>query len=116
MVIYCCSGYGGTSLHSSVYHLLPVDLREAPSSIFPQLLMSAENPNGKPLLDCNMPTLLLFECVLAYMQPSASSAVISWFTNMLKDKAPLGVLVYEMFGLDDSFGQVMKANLKVDTC
>lgn len=47
------------------------------------------------------------------MEPSQSSAVISCFTEGFGDSAPLGVIVYEMFGLHDSFGQVMKANLQV---
>lgn len=106
-------GHGGTSLYSSVYHLLPVDLREKPSLTLTNLLCSSENPTGKPVMDHQLPTLLIFECVLAYMQPSASSALLSWFAETFQNKAPLGILVYEMFGLNDSFGQVMKANLKV---
>lgn len=70
--------------------------------------------SGSQLISRDTPTLVLFECVLAYMQPSASSAVISWFSDLFRTKAPLGVIVYEMFGLNDSFGQVMKSNLRVN--
>ena len=63
-------------------------------------------------LDPSLPTLLLFECVLAYMEPAQSSYIISWFTERFR-AAPLGVIVYEMFGLNDSFGKVMKNNLQV---
>ena len=70
---------------------------------------------AEALIDCNTPTLLLFECVLAYTQPSEFSAVISWFGDSFRDKAPLGTIVYEMFGLNDSFRQVMKSNLRVST-
>ena len=64
-------------------------------------------------LEKTIPTLLLFECVLAYMSPDASSAVISWFTDYFTESAHLGGLVYEMFGLEDAFGKVMQNNLKV---
>ena len=52
------------------------------------------------------------------MQPNESSSLIGWFVESFRDcsggsKAPLGAIVYEMFGLNDSFGRVMKANLKV---
>jgi len=61
-----------------------------------------------------MPTLLLFECVLAYMDPAASNALIRWFVDYFA-AAPgglLGGVVYEMFKLNDAFGRVMLNNLK----
>ncbi|KAH8115412.1 leucine carboxyl methyltransferase [Phellopilus nigrolimitatus] len=104
-------GNGGTSLHSTVYELLPADLRSPPSSTLSSLF-SKPHDGTELVLDREIPTLLLFECVLAYMQPSASSAVIAWFTDYFRGFGPLGSIVYEMFGLDDAFGRVMKANLK----
>ena len=103
---------GGTALHSQKYHLLPADLRLPPSEILEPMLFS---PIDHSILDPSLPTLLLFECVLAYMSPSASSQLLNWFTEFVK-KSPTGVLgcvVYEMFGLNDSFGRVMIDNLKV---
>jgi len=64
------------------------------------------------VLDPNKPTLLIFECVLAYMTPLASQAIIQWFTDYFNGRAPLGGIIYEMFGLGDSFGRVMLTNLK----
>lgn len=58
------------------------------------------------------------------MEPAASSALIQWFTDFFRAKstpdgqtggAPLGSIVYEMFGLSDAFGRVMLNNLKVRT-
>jgi [phosphatase 2A protein]-leucine-carboxy methyltransferase len=67
------------------------------------------------MLSPTLPTLLLFECVLAYMDPAASNALIRWFVDYFA-AAPgglLGGVVYEMFKLNDAFGRVMLNNLKV---
>ncbi|TFY57730.1 hypothetical protein EVG20_g8426 [Dentipellis fragilis] len=103
-------GNGGTSLHSPVYNLIPVDLRKPPSESLAPLLAGSSDP----LLLPNVQTLLLFECVLAYMSPEASDAVIQWFAEYaLQDGAgSVGSIVYEMFGLGDAFGRVMLSNLK----
>ncbi|KAF9486008.1 leucine carboxyl methyltransferase [Pholiota conissans] len=104
---------GGTALHSPRYHLLPTDLRVDPSETLEPLLCSSTNDDDPPLLDPSMPTLLLFECVLAYMPPSSSSRLLEWFVNLIKTNPDgvLGCVVYEMFGLDDAFGRVMINNL-----
>jgi [phosphatase 2A protein]-leucine-carboxy methyltransferase len=76
----------------------------------------------EPILSPGSPTLLLFECVLAYMTSEVSSRLLRWFVDYLsagddKDAAkasgPLGCIIYEMFGLNDSFGRVMLNNLQV---
>lgn len=103
---------GGTMLHSPVYHLIAADLRIDPSEALGQPLLHS-NFGSSSILDRSTPTLLLFECVLAYMTPSASATVLSWFTELFQERAPLGAIVYEMFGLVDTFGGVMKNNLKV---
>lgn len=94
-------GSGGTALHSPIYHLLPADLRQPPSETLAPLLS---------LLSPSLPTLLLFECVLVYMSPEASHALIQWFVDQCS--GILGGIVYEMFGLQDSFGKVMHENLR----
>ncbi|TFY80692.1 hypothetical protein EWM64_g3315 [Hericium alpestre] len=102
-------GDGGTSLRSAVYNLLPVDLRKTPGTSIAPLLATESGA----LLSPNLPTLLLFECVLAYMTPAASDALIRWFADYTQSgSSPLGSIVYEMFGLGDSFGRVMLNNLK----
>jgi hypothetical protein len=50
------------------------------------------------------------------MAPESSSALIDWFVNYFAstpDGSILGAIVYEMFGLQDAFGQVMLNNLQV---
>lgn len=74
-----------------------------------------------PLLSPDVPTLLLFECVLVYMTPEASAQLVQWFidyfsstdNNANRKPRVLGGIVYEMFGLNDPFGRVMVNNLKV---
>ncbi|KAF8132092.1 leucine carboxyl methyltransferase [Boletus edulis] len=97
----------GTALHSAKYHLLSCDLRHSPSNSLAPIL------DG--LLSQSLPTLLLCECVLVYMAPESSSALVDWFVNYFssaQDGSILGAIVYEMFGLQDAFGQVMLNNLQ----
>ena len=50
------------------------------------------------------------------MAPESSSALVNWFVNYFTsthDGSILGAIVYEMFGLQDAFGQVMLNNLQV---
>ncbi|KAJ7117888.1 S-adenosyl-L-methionine-dependent methyltransferase [Mycena crocata] len=102
--------HGGTGLISSVYHLLPTDLRLPPADNLGKLLI----PESGAILSHTLPTLLLFECVLVYMSPAASSAILQWFIDYFSPNgsAVLGSIVYEMFRLQDSFGRVMVENLK----
>lgn len=118
------SAQGGMALHSFVYHLLPVDLRRSPSEVLSPLSSANPMSNTQLILSNNLPTLLLFECVLAYMEPASSSAVIQWFADYFNGRnkgesnsstGPLGGIVYEMFGLSDPFGRVMLNNLKASS-
>ncbi|CAE6538136.1 unnamed protein product, partial [Rhizoctonia solani] len=97
---------GGTGLSSPAYHLIPLDLREGASAL--DLLVSPPSPTDAPL-DPSLPTLFIAECVFVYMPPSASGTIVQWFSNTFKRTAGI---VYEMFGLQDSFGKVLKDNLK----
>jgi len=71
---------GGTGLSSSLYHLLPVDLRESPEPSLSTLIQSRAE-NTTPILRVDVPTLFLAECVLVYMAPEESSAVLHWFSS-----------------------------------
>jgi len=105
---------GGMALHSERYHLLPVDLRKDPSETLSPLILSNVDENRPGILDPSLPTLLIFECVLVYMPPELSSRLLRWFVDHTRSssRGVLGCIVYEMFGLNDSFGRVMVDNLK----
>lgn len=102
---------GGMGLKSQIYHLSSADLRRPPSEALGHLFANTPDRLLSPLL----PTLLIFECVLVYMTPAESSAVIQSFVDHFSQDqgGVLGSIVYEMFGLGDAFGRVMLNNLKV---
>lgn len=76
-------------LSSSLYTLLPIDLRQSPTKTF--------NTELLPLFDPTLPLLFLAECVFCYMQPEESREIIGWFGRTFERCC--GV-VYEMCGLE----------------
>lgn len=106
---------GGTALYSPSYVLLPADLRDF-TTFAPSLLQAATSSSSigghPPALSPHLPTLLLVECVLVYLPPTAVDNILLWFSSTF---APVGGLSigYDPFGLHDSFGQVMIRNLAV---
>ncbi|XP_006461279.1 hypothetical protein AGABI2DRAFT_204952 [Agaricus bisporus var. bisporus H97] len=106
---------GGTVLHSRQYHLLAADLRRDPVDTLQEPLTIPSQGSQEPILSPQCPTLLLFECVLAYMEVNVSSRLLQWFVDYFSANgggAPLGCVIYEMFGLNDPFGRVMLNNLR----
>ncbi|KAG8991002.1 carboxy methyl transferase for protein phosphatase 2A [Tulasnella sp. JGI-2019a] len=98
---------GGTDLSASVYNLLSADLRRDLVQLYAALLS---------LLSPDQPTIVVAECIFPYVDPSTSTQVLQWFTGTFPE---VGAIVYEMFNLEDSFGQVMRANMKdrsIDLC
>jgi [phosphatase 2A protein]-leucine-carboxy methyltransferase len=81
-------GKGGTSLLSPIYSLIPLDLRASPAAQLEDEVL--------PLLDPQLPTLFLAECVFCYMSPKLSEEVVQWFGKTFN--RVVGV-VYEMCGL-----------------
>ncbi|WVQ78489.1 hypothetical protein IAT38_000575 [Cryptococcus sp. DSM 104549] len=98
---------GGTQLSSELYALIPLDLRPSPSN--PSVTISQHLTSTiLPHLEAGKPTLFLAECLFPYMPPEDSREVIRWFGETF---ARCVGVVYEMVGLDDSFGKVMRRNL-----
>lgn len=91
------------TLRSDKYTLYPSDLRHVPSSTLGQLVRDGT-------LSPEFPTLFISECVFAYMPRETSDALVEWFTATFQ---VVGGVLYEMFGLDDSFGSIMRQNLMV---
>lgn len=96
---------GGTGLKSDIYSLQATDLRKPPPEIFQGLF-------DERILDPDLPTLFLAECVFVYLSPTITSKLISYITSKFATSGCAG-LVYEMFGLGSKFGRVMRDNLRV---
>ncbi|KAK3948150.1 leucine carboxyl methyltransferase [Pseudoneurospora amorphoporcata] len=60
-------------------------------------------------LNPNLPTLIISECCLCYLPPSAASSILSFFTTTIQ--SPLGIVIYEPIKPDDAFGKMMVSNL-----
>ncbi|KAH8911412.1 leucine carboxyl methyltransferase [Coniochaeta sp. PMI_546] len=56
----------------------------------------------------DIPTLLISECCLCYLQTSDAASVIRYFTDRIAD---LGIVLYEPIKPDDPFGRMMVSNL-----
>lgn len=61
----------------------------------------------------DVPTLLVSECCLCYLQPPEATAVLRWFADRIKPSptSGLGVVIYEPIRPFDAFGRTMVANL-----
>ena len=97
------------SLHTSDYHIHPIDLRSLPGA-------STHRPGGVeraplPDVDTNLPTLLVSECCLIYLSPSDARAVVAYFTSLFPTTVSLGIVIYEPIRPHDAFGRTMVANL-----
>jgi [phosphatase 2A protein]-leucine-carboxy methyltransferase len=96
-----------TSYHSESYNLHALDLRSlaTPSMDTP----CPELPN----LDPTIPTLILSEMCLVYLQPSSVQSIVSsLLTHYLKPATPASLILYEPILPQDAFGRTMISNLK----
>ncbi|KAL1898732.1 carboxy methyl transferase for protein phosphatase 2A [Ceratocystis pirilliformis] len=59
-------------------------------------------------LRTDIPTLLLSECCLCYLETHEAQAVIAYFTTRIND---VGIALYEPIRPDDAFGRMMVWNL-----
>lgn len=92
----------GSSLHSSNYHIHPVDLRG----------IQHLSPHSLPGLDPTLPSLIVSECCLCYLSPADASTVLNHFTAAVFPPAtPLAFVLYEPIRPFDPFGRTMVANL-----
>lgn len=94
----------GNEAHSKDYHLVAVDLRD---------VHTLESKLADAGLNKGLPTLFLAECVLVYMEPEKSAAIIDWVGRNFKTALFIN---YEQVNMQDRFGQVMVQNLKGRHC
>ena len=102
---------GGLGLSAEDYTLLPGDLRHL-DQLSDSLLVGGTSTT-KPPLDRTLPTLLLLECVLVYLEPEITSSLLTWFCETFHQVRGSAIVGYDPFRLQDQFGTVMKRNLAV---
>lgn len=85
-------------IHTSDYHLHGCDLRTL-----------NKDSDLLPGMDSSIPTLVISECCLCYLQPDESDKVFEWLVRHFQNG--LGVILYEPIGGGDQFGEVMIENL-----
>ena len=85
--------------------MVPVDLREMDE--MDALLRSSG-------LQIGLPTIFICECVLVYMHPQQSDALIAWAAQLVT--APAAIITYEHTSPHTPFGQQMMQNLNARGC
>ncbi|KAF2274847.1 leucine carboxyl methyltransferase [Westerdykella ornata] len=99
-------GPGATTYHSATYNVHALDLRSLAHTI------ADATPQTLPNLDPSIPTLILSEMCLVYLQASTVSSIISRFVNdFLPTPTPVSLVLYEPILPNDAFGRVMTSNL-----
>lgn len=91
-------------LHADGYHLAACDLR-CPASVRRALAGSAWSGAA--------PTLLLAECVLAYLRPEPAAALLR---ALALDHPCAALLLYDQCNLGDRFGEVLVRNMGARGC
>ena len=71
------------------------------------MLEAATHVSREPL---SLPTLFVSECVLVYVEATASNNLLKWIAQSF---ASCAVVVYEQILPNDAFGLMMKKNLAV---
>ncbi|KAM6556205.1 hypothetical protein CsatB_003224 [Cannabis sativa] len=89
---------------SDNYKLLPVDLRDV--NKLDDIIVLAD-------MDPSLPTFIIAECVLIYLDPDSSSAVVGWASKTFSTAI---FFLYEQIHPDDAFGQQMIKNLESRGC
>lgn len=88
-----------SDLHGATYHIAGCDLRSV--NELAQKLKESQ-------IDYSIPTIILSECVLVYMEVHYSSILVQWLADQFKTCLFIN---YEQVNMEDRFGQVMVDNL-----
>ncbi|CAO2825716.1 unnamed protein product [Amaranthus hypochondriacus] len=86
------------------YKLLPVDLRDIPE---------LNNMITLANLDPSLPTFVIAECVLIYLDPESSRSIVGWAARTFSTAV---FFLYEQIHPDDAFGEQMIRNLEFRGC
>lgn len=96
--------FSGGELHSDRYHLLSCDVQNV-SDMELRLVSSG--------LDKNRPTLFLCECLLVYIPSIFVKQLVGWIAKLFRT---CQFVSYGPVNLSDTFGEVMRHNLKRSGC
>ena len=92
------------SFHGTWYHLHPIDLRTLHPLVQP--------PESFKHIETGLPTLIISECCLCYLEPKSADDVVNYFLRRhFPPTTALGLVVYEPIEPNDAFGKVMVSNL-----
>lgn len=86
------------------YKLLPVDLRD---------IQGLNNVITLANLDPSLPTFIIAECVLIYLDPESSCSIVGWAAKTFSTAV---FFLYEQIHPDDAFGEQMMRNLECRGC
>ncbi|CAN1248876.1 Leucine carboxyl methyltransferase 1 homolog [Linum perenne] len=89
---------------SDHYKLLPIDLRDIPK--LDDVIAFAN-------MDPSLPTFIIAECVLIYLDPDSSRNIVGWASKAFSTSV---FFLYEQILPDDAFGQQMIRNLESRGC
>jgi [phosphatase 2A protein]-leucine-carboxy methyltransferase len=95
--------------HSSLYTILPVDLRDI-TQLDNQLKLLSNNN----IIDYTKPTLFLSECVLIYMSHEHSLNLLKYLSKTFSQCCLF--VNFEQINMNDRFGEIMFENLKQRSC
>lgn len=90
--------------HSSLYHLIAADITQI-KQLEDKLLRAGLKPR--------VPTIFIAECVLIYLEPKFSQAILEWAAKRFETAMFLN---YQPVNLNDRFGKVMLDNLQGRHC
>ncbi|WVZ04389.1 hypothetical protein V8G54_025195 [Vigna mungo] len=86
---------------SAQYKLVPADLRD---------VKQLNDIISVAAMDPSLPTFIISECVLIYLDPDSSRRIVGWASQMFSTAI---FFLYEQILPDDAFGQQMIRNLEV---
>ncbi|XP_034202199.1 leucine carboxyl methyltransferase 1 homolog isoform X2 [Prunus dulcis] len=89
---------------SDHYKLLPIDLRN---------IQELDDVIALAGMDRSLPTFIIAECVLIYLDPDSSRAIVGWTSKAFSTAI---FFLYEQIHPDDAFGQQMIRNLESRGC
>ncbi|XP_025015447.2 leucine carboxyl methyltransferase 1 homolog isoform X2 [Ricinus communis] len=89
---------------SEHYKLLPVDLRD---------IQKLDEIITLTNMDPSLPTFIIAECVLIYLDPDSTRAIVGWTSKTFSTAV---FFLYEQIHPNDAFGQQMIRNLESRGC